>query len=174
MKDNFKVKLRSITTFIFDVDGVLTNGGVFMFPEQEPVRVFHSKDGFALQLAIRKGYRIAIITGGRSQGAIERLKAFGITDIYTRAHNKMDAYNDLIAIHNLEHHEILYMGDDLPDYEVMTRVGVACTPEDGAPELRTMADYVSPIKGGQGCVRDVIEQTLKVQEKWLPQSDWTW
>jgi 3-deoxy-D-manno-octulosonate 8-phosphate phosphatase (KDO 8-P phosphatase) len=174
MKTNYKISMRKITTFIFDVDGVLTNGGVFMFPGQEPVRMFNSKDGFALQLAIRKGFRIGVITGGRSEGVIERLKALGIIDIYTRAHNKIEAYRDFVAIHDLQDEEILYMGDDLPDYEVMQRVGVACAPNDAAPEILSIAHYVSPQAGGQGCARDVIEQTLKVQQKWLPQSDWTW
>lgn len=174
MKENYKISLRNITTFIFDVDGVMTDGGVFMFPDLEPVRKFDSKDGFALQFAIRKGYRIAIITGGKSSGVVERLKALGINDIYTRAHDKMEAYKDFIAIHNLNHEEILYMGDDLPDYEVMTRVGVATTPANGAAEVKAIAAYVSPFFGGQGCVRDVIEQTMKVQGKWLPESEWTW
>jgi 3-deoxy-D-manno-octulosonate 8-phosphate phosphatase (KDO 8-P phosphatase) len=174
MKENYKISLRNITTFIFDVDGVMTDGGVFMFPDLEPVRKFHSKDGFALQFAIRKGFRIGIITGGRSSGVIERLKALGINDVYTRAHDKMEAYRDFMAIHNLQPEEVLYMGDDLPDYEVMRRVGVAATPADGAPEIKAIASYVSPIKGGHGCVRDVIEQTMKVQDKWLPESEWTW
>lgn len=174
MKENYKISLRQITTFIFDVDGVLTDGSVFMFPSEDPIRKFHSKDGFALQFAVRKGFRIAIITGGRSEGVIERLKALGITDIYTRAHNKIEAYKDFMAIHNLKDAEVLYMGDDLPDYEVMRKVGVACTPADGAPEIKAIAAYVSPIKGGQGCVRDVIEQTMKVQGKWLPEDEWTW
>ncbi|MCH8555615.1 MAG: HAD hydrolase-like protein [Schleiferiaceae bacterium] len=174
MKENYKILLRNVKTFIFDVDGVLTDGGVFMFPGQDPIRKFNSKDGFAMQYAMRMGYKIAIITGGKSQGVVERLKLFGIHDIYTSAHNKIEPYNDLLACYDLDPASILYMGDDLPDFEVMTRVGVATTPADGAPELKAIAHYVSPITGGNGCVRDVIEQTMRVQEKWALPEHWTW
>jgi 3-deoxy-D-manno-octulosonate 8-phosphate phosphatase (KDO 8-P phosphatase) len=174
MKANYKSLLNQITTFVFDVDGVLTDGGVLLFPGQEPVRRFHSKDGFAMQLAIKKGYRIAVITGGRSQAVKERLEMLGIKDIWLSASNKIEKLEELIYMYDLKREEMLYMGDDLPDYEAMMRSGVACTPADGAPELKAIADYVSPKAGGMGCVRDVIEQTLKVQGKWMEPGDHEW
>lgn len=174
MKPNYKTLLNHVTTFIFDVDGVLTDGGVLLFPGQEPIRRFHSKDGFALQLAIKKGYRIAIITGGRSQAVKERMEMLGVKDIYLGASDKIENLEELIMMYDLKREEMLYMGDDLPDYEAMTRCGVACSPADGAPEIKAIADYVSPKNGGTGCVRDVIEQTLKVQGKWMEPGDHVW
>jgi 3-deoxy-D-manno-octulosonate 8-phosphate phosphatase (KDO 8-P phosphatase) len=174
MKPNYKSLLNHVTTFIFDVDGVLTDGGVLLFPGQEPIRKFNSKDGYALQLAIKKGYRIAIITGGHSEGVRERMQMLGITDIYLGASDKRERLEELIYMYDLKKEEMLYMGDDIPDLESMTMCGVACTPADGSPEIRAIADYVSPKSGGMGCVRDIIEQTLKVQGKWMENGDHVW
>lgn len=174
MKPNYKELLNHITTFIFDVDGVLTDGSVILLPGQEPIRTFDSKDAFAMQLAIKKGYRIAIITGGKSQTVKERMQFLGVTDIYLGASNKIEKLEELMYMHDLKKEEMLYLGDDLPDYEVMAACGVACTPSDGAPEIKAIADYVSPKNGGKGCVRDVIEQTLKVQSNWMQPGDHVW
>jgi len=174
MKPNYKELLNHVTTFIFDVDGVLTDGGVLLYPGEQPVRRFNSKDGFALQLAVKKGYRVAIITGGKSTGVKERMEMLGITDIYLSASDKIEKLEELIYMYDLKKEEMLYMGDDLPDYEAMAACGVACTPSDGAPEIKAIADYVSPKAGGTGCVRDVIEQTLKVQGKWMQPGDHVW
>jgi 3-deoxy-D-manno-octulosonate 8-phosphate phosphatase (KDO 8-P phosphatase) len=174
MKPNYKTLLNHITTFIFDVDGVLTDGGVLLLPGQQPVRRFHSKDGFALQHAIKAGYRVAVITGGRSEAVKERMQQLGVTDIYLGASNKIEQLEELMMMYDLTPEQMLYMGDDLPDYEAMTAVGVATTPSDGAPEIKAIADYVSPKAGGQGCVRDVIEQTLKVQGKWGEPGSHVW
>lgn len=174
MKPNYKELLNHITTFIFDVDGVLTDGGVLLFPGQEPVRRFNSKDGFVLQLAIKKGYRVAVITGGRSKGVKERMQMLGVTDIYLGADDKIDKLEELMHIYDLKKEEMLFMGDDIPDYEAMAACGVACCPSDGAPEIKAISDYVSPKAGGQGCVRDIIEQTLKVQGKWMEPGDHVW
>lgn len=166
MKPNYKKLLNHITTFVFDVDGVLTDGKIIVFPGQEPVRTFNIKDGFAIQKAVKKGYRIAVITGGRSQAVKERLNGLGVTDIYLNASNKIEQLEELIYLYNLKREEILYMGDDLPDLTVMKACGVAVSPADGAPEIKAIADYVSTITGGNGCVREIIEQTLRVQGKW--------
>ena len=171
---NYKTKLAQITTFVFDVDGVMTDGKVLILPGQDPIRVFHSKDGYALQLAIRLGYRVAIITGGTSEAVKERLQSAGVQDIWLGARHKEEALEELMLAYELRAEEIAYMGDDLPDYEVLTRVGLATCPHDAAPEIRHICDYISPIKGGEGCVRDLIEQTLKVQGKWNQASDRNW
>jgi 3-deoxy-D-manno-octulosonate 8-phosphate phosphatase (KDO 8-P phosphatase) len=174
MKSNYKELLNHITTFVFDVDGVMTDGSVILFPGQEPLRTFHSKDGFAIQKAVKKGYRVVIITGGKSQAVKERLQALGVTDIFLNASNKIEQIEELFLMYDLKKEEVLYMGDDLPDYEAMAACGVACTPYDGTPEIKAIADYVSPVSGGKGCVRDVIEQTLKVQGKWMQPGDHIW
>ena len=171
---NYKTKLVQISTFVFDVDGVMTDGKVLILPGQDPIRVFHSKDGYALQLAIRLGYRVAIITGGTSEAVKERLQSAGVQDIWLGARHKEEALEELMLAYELRAEEIAYMGDDLPDYEVLTRVGLATCPHDAAPEIRHICDYISPIKGGEGCVRDLIEQTLKVQGKWNQASDRNW
>jgi len=174
MKKNYKELLNHVKTFVFDVDGVLTDGTVQMIPGQQPVRTFHSKDGYILQLAIRKGYKIAIITGGKSLAVKERLEGLGVSDIYLGAYDKIEVYKEYEAIYNTPREEVLYMGDDIPDYEVLEYVGVATCPSDAVPEIKNICDYVSPKGGGQGCVRDVIEQTLKVQGNWMQPGDHTW
>jgi len=125
-------------------------------------------------LAVRNGIRMAIITGGTSPDVKERLQGVGIKDIYMRASQKMEAYEDLKMCYDLSDEEILYMGDDLPDYDVMEVCGLACCPQDAAPEIKAIADYVSPVNGGQGCVRDVLEQLLKIHGKWGRKEDRTW
>lgn len=174
MKQNYKELLNHITTFVFDVDGVMTDGSVLLVPGEQPYRTFHSKDGYALQLAMRKGYRIAVITGGSSEAVRERLIAAGVKDIWMRASDKKDAMEELFMMYDLKQEEVLYMGDDIPDYEALQMAGVACTPADGAPEIKAICDYVSPKQGGKGCVRDIIEQTLKVQDNWMKEGDHTW
>ena len=171
---NYKTKLHGISTFVFDVDGVFTNGQILILPGQEPIRTFHSKDGYALQVALRQGYRIAIITGGKSEAVKERFVSAGISDVWLGARHKEEALEELMLAYELKAEEIAYMGDDLPDYEVLTRVGLATCPHDAAPEIRRICDYISPINGGEGCVRDLIEQTLKVHGKWNLPSDRNW
>lgn len=171
---NYKETFKNITTVVLDVDGVLTNGEVLLLPGAHPVRQMHSKDGYALQLAVRNGIRVAIITGGSSTEVKNRLQGLGIKDIYLGASEKMDAYEDLKMCYDLNDEEILYMGDDLPDLDVMKQVALAAAPQDAAPEIKAIAHYVSPIEGGKGCVRDVIEQLLKIHNKWGRPIDRTW
>ncbi|QTN39476.1 HAD-IIIA family hydrolase [Cryomorphaceae bacterium] len=171
---NYKEHLKNITTFIFDVDGVLTDGRVFVTTEGEQYRNMNIKDGYALQLAVKKGYHVAIISGGNNEGVRVRLKGLGLTDIYLGQRHKMDAFEDLKAIYGLEADEILYMGDDIPDFEVMSQCGLATCPADAAPEIQKISDYVSPRGGGQGCARDVLEQVMKVQGKWMNGDGFEW
>lgn len=171
---NYKEIFKNITTVVLDVDGVLTNGDIILMPGMQPVRKMNAKDGYAMQLAVRNGIRMAIITGGKSPEVKERLQGLGITDIYLGASSKMESYEDLKMCYDLKDEEILYMGDDLPDYDIMKIVALAAAPQDAAPEIKSVADYVSPINGGKGCVRDVLEQLLKIQGKWARSEDRTW
>jgi 3-deoxy-D-manno-octulosonate 8-phosphate phosphatase (KDO 8-P phosphatase) len=167
MKENFPDILSKITTFIFDVDGVLTDGSVVLFPDGEQVRTMNIKDGFALQLAVKKGYKIAIISGGKSEAVKKRLQGLGIFDIYMGQSDKLDAYLELLSIYNLQPDEIAYMGDDLPDYQILEKVALKTCPADAANEILGLANYVSPYKGGEGCVRDIIEKVMRAQDKWF-------
>jgi 3-deoxy-D-manno-octulosonate 8-phosphate phosphatase (KDO 8-P phosphatase) len=171
---NYKEIFKNITTVVLDVDGVLTNGDIILMPGMQPVRKMNAKDGYAMQLAVRNGIRMAIITGGRSPEVKERLQGLGITDIYLGASSKMESYEYLKMCYDLKDDEILYMGDDLPDYDIMKIVALAAAPQDAAPEIKSVADYVSPVNGGKGCVRDVLEQLLKIQGKWARSEDRTW
>ncbi len=164
--ENFKQKLTRIKTLLFDVDGVLTNGQVFLMENGEFVRNMNSKDGYALQLAVKKGYRVAIITGGNSQVLKKALHALGIADVFLSQHDKLQCYKDYINEHSLNEEEILYMGDDLPDYEVMQRVGIASCPNNSAHEIKEISIYISNRNGGDGCARDIIEQVMRSQGKW--------
>lgn len=163
---NYKQLLPKIKTFIFDVDGVLTDGKILIHTDGELLRSFDTKDGYAMKCALVKGFKIAIITGGRNKAVQERFQELGIFDIYLNAHHKIEAYQDLIDNYELNPEEILYVGDDVPDIPVMEKVGVGCCPSDAATDVKEIADYISPKKGGAGCVREIIEQVLRVQGKW--------
>ena len=163
---SYKQILPNINTLIFDVDGVLTNGNITIMPNGELIREMNIKDGYALKTAVDKGLNICIISGGKNEGVRTRLANLGIKDIYLGAHNKTEQYNELVKKYDLEPENILYMGDDIPDYPVMKIVGMPCCPNDAAPEIQRISKYISNKKGGEGCVRDVIEQILRVQGKW--------
>ena len=164
---NYKALLPNITTFIFDVDGVLTNGKVLITSQGEMYREMDTKDGYALKCALVQGYRVCIISGGTNEGVRNRLKALGIYDIYLGAHHKQEPFQDLMDSYDLKPEEILYMGDDVPDIVVMEQVAVAACPNDAVSDVKEIANYVSHKKGGEGCVREIIEQTLRVQGKWI-------
>ena len=163
---NFKERLPKIKTFLFDVDGVLTNGTVQIMPNGEVVRNLNSKDGYAIQLAVKKGYRIAIITGGNSVAIKNTLQELGIKDVFLSQHHKETCYENYILEHSLKEDEIVYMGDDLPDYDVMKRVGIAACPNNSAHEIREISIYISNRNGGEACVRDIIEQVMRSQNTW--------
>lgn len=164
--ENFKQKLTKIKTFLFDVDGVLTDGKVLVMQNGEMLRNLNSKDGYALQLAIKKGYRIAIITGGNSLSVKTAMHNLGVQDVFLSQHDKLACYKDYLYTNDLKEEEILYMGDDLPDYEVMKRVGIAACPNNAAHEIKEISIYISNRNGGEACVRDVIEQVMRSQGTW--------
>lgn len=155
-----------IKSFVFDVDGVLTNGDLIILPNSVMARTMNVKDGYALQLAIKKGYPIAIISGGNSADVINRLNILGIEDVYMNVSNKIEALQIFIVKHQLNASEILYMGDDIPDVEVMNEVGLPCCPSDAVDEIKAISKYISTKAGGKGCVRDVIEKVLKLNNNW--------
>ena len=159
-------KFKSIRTFVFDVDGVMTDGSVLVFETGEQVRRMSTRDGYSLQLAIKKGYRVIVISGGDSEGVRQRLQYLGITDIFLNIHDKVDLLRRYAQDHGLDEQDILYMGDDIPDYSPMNYVGLACAPADAAPEIKHIAAYISSFPGGQGCVRDVVEKVLKLNGHW--------
>ncbi len=166
MKKNYKEYLKDITTFIFDVDGVLTDGSILVTTKGEMLRKMNVKDGYALKTALLKGYNICIITGGTNEGVKDRLKGLGITDIYLGAHHKADPLDEYLDIYGIPAEQVLYMGDDMPDIPPMKKVKLATCPQNAVAEVKTICDYVSHKNGGEGCVRDIIEQVLKVRGDW--------
>lgn len=171
MEKSYKEIMPQIDTFIFDVDGVLTDGNITIFPNGELIRQMNTKDGYALKTAVDLGYNVCIISGGTNEAVKSRLKGLGITDIYLGAHQKMEQLDEYLDIHDINPKNVLYMGDDIPDYPVMQMVGLAACPKDAVPEIQNISNYISQKRGGKGCVRDVIEQVLKVQDKWNIQFD---
>lgn len=163
---SYKVYLNHITTFIFDVDGVLTDGTVTITTNGELMRTMNTKDGYALKTAVDAGYKVCIISGGTNEGVRLRLRGLGITDIYLGAHNKVEQLEEYLDIYNIKPENVLFMGDDIPDYQVMKMVGLPCCPQDSVPEIKNISKYISHKNGGKGAVRDVIEQVMKVQGKW--------
>ncbi|SDS63732.1 3-deoxy-D-manno-octulosonate 8-phosphate phosphatase (KDO 8-P phosphatase) [Gillisia sp. Hel1_33_143] len=171
MEKNYKEYLNHIDTFIFDVDGVLTDGTIQISTEGELLRSMNIKDGYALKTAVKEGFTVCIISGGKNEGVRKRLRDLGITDIYLGVQDKVEVLDEFIDVYNLNKDNVLYMGDDIPDLHVMKLIGMPCCPQDAAPEVKEISRYVSHKKGGKGCVRDVIEQVLKVQGKWMNNTD---
>lgn len=171
MATSYKEIMNNIDTLIFDVDGVLTNGMITITTDGQMYRHMNIKDGYALRSAVLAGFNVCIISGGSNEGVRKRLEGLGITDIYLGAHQKMIQFEEYCAEKNIDNATILYMGDDIPDLPVMQQVALACAPQDAAPEIKDVAEYVSQIKGGDGCVRDVIEQVMRVQGKWTTQTE---
>ena len=159
-------QFRAITTFVFDVDGVLTDGNVYAFASGEQVRKMNTRDGFALQLAIKKGYRVAVISGGHSEGVASRLNKLGVQDIFMNVHDKQSVLLQYMADQAVTMKEVLFMGDDIPDYAAMKEAGLPCAPSDAAPEIKMAAKYICFTGGGAGCAREVIEKTLKLNDHW--------
>ncbi|MBO4481508.1 MAG: HAD hydrolase family protein [Bacteroidales bacterium] len=172
--DNYQTKLQHITTFIFDFDGVLSDGKIYVLPDGDQMRATDVKDGYALQYALRKGYHVAVISGGYSETMRLRYQSFTGMDIYLKVRDKVEAFHEYLKRYNLTPDEVMFVGDDIPDYKVMMLAGLKCCPADAAQEIRQIADYVSCCPGGRGCVRDVIEQTLKTQGKWFEDDACLW
>lgn len=159
-------RFKQIKTFVFDVDGVLTDGNLLVMEDGQMIRKMNIKDGYALQLAVRQGYHVLIISGGNSEAVRDRLNKLGIKDVFLRVENKKEKLAEYVLQNNLSWTEILFMGDDIPDYTVMQMVGLACSPADAAPEIKQISRYISPLNGGFGCARDVIEKVLKQHDNW--------
>jgi len=163
---NFKQLLKQVKAMVFDVDGVLTDGSLILMPDGDLVRVMNIRDGIVMKLAVKKGYHLCIITGGSNLAVKQRLNRLGITDVYLKTENKWEAMKEFMATYDLKPEEILYMGDDLVDHEVMSKIGVPVCPKDAVQEIKSLSIYVSEKDGGKGCVRDVVEQVMKVHGNW--------
>ncbi len=171
---NFKEELGKVKAFVFDVDGVLSSAKIYLYPDSELMRSMNIKDGFALQYAVRKGYPVCIITGGNSAAVEQRFRTLGIKDIYLKSRNKEEDLEDFLSGKDFGLENILYMGDDLPDYRVMKKVGFPTCPSDAVEEIKSISVYISDKAGGEGCVRDVIEQVLRLQGNWMHEEAFTW
>jgi len=167
MATSYKEKLKKVSTFMFDVDGVFTDSKVYLLPDGNQMRTMSIRDGYAVKFAINKGYRICIISGGNSEAVRSRFNLLGVEEVYIDVQDKEKIYAEILDKHGLKNEEILYMGDDLPDYEVIKKAGISCCPFDAVHEILNISDYISDRKGGNGCVRDIIEQTLRVQGNWF-------
>jgi 3-deoxy-D-manno-octulosonate 8-phosphate phosphatase (KDO 8-P phosphatase) len=171
MAKSYKELLNDITTFIFDVDGVLTDSSVHITSTGEMLRTMNIRDGYAMKAAVESGYNVCIISGGSNEGVRIRLRNLGITDIHLAAPDKVETFSEYTELYNIQAEQVLYMGDDIPDYHVMQRVGLPACPQDASPEIKAISKYISHRNGGHGAVRDVIEQVMKVQGKWMEYFD---
>ncbi len=163
----FKESLSKIKAFVFDVDGVFTDGGLYLFPDGEMVRKVNIKDGFAVKFAIEMGFKVAIISGGDSLAVKNRFLKLGVSDVYLPSENKWRDFQKFSSANQLKTDEILYMGDDIPDFEIMKSLPVTACPSDASIDIKRISAYISTFRGGEGCVRDIIEQVLRTHEKWL-------
>lgn len=167
MEKSYKTYLSQITTFVFDVDGVLTDGRVLITSEGDLLRTMNIQDGYAIKTAIQKEYNICIITGGTNEGVRQRLKGLGVKDINLGAHNKVEILEEYLESNHILPEHVLYMGDDIPDIPAMQQVKLACAPQNAAPEVKAICKYISHKNGGEGSVRDVVEQVLRARGDWF-------
>ncbi|HEX2969381.1 MAG TPA: HAD hydrolase family protein [Bacteroidales bacterium] len=171
---NFKEDLLRVRAFVFDIDGVLSMQTINLNTFGVPNRTINLRDGYALQLAVRKGYLVGIISGCSSKEYLRRLKLLGVKDVFLNCRSKMFQFNTFLKKHNLDNSEVLYMGDDIPDFEVMKVAGIPVCPSDADSEIKQISSYISDKKGGEGCVRDVIEQVLRLHNKWMDSDAFNW
>ena len=171
---NFKEDLARVKAFIFDIDGVLSLQTISLNSFGVPNRTVNLRDGYALQLAMKKGYHIGIISGSSSKDYQKRLKRLGVSDIYLKSRNKLDDFKGFLKKHGLDKSDVLFMGDDIPDFEVMKEAGIPVCPSDADSEIKQISSYISDKKGGEGCARDVIEQVLRLHNKWMDSDAFTW
>ena len=171
---NFKENLIKVKAFIFDIDGVLSLQTIGLNAFGVPNRTVNLRDGYALQFAVKKGYHIGVISGSSSKEYQRRLKLLGVKDIFLNSRSKLEHFNTFLKKYNLDRSEVLFMGDDIPDFEVMKEAGVPVCPSDADSEIKQVAVYISDKKGGEGCVRDVIEQVLRLHNKWMDSDAFSW
>lgn len=163
---NVLAEFKKVTTFVFDIDGVLTDSTVFLLGNGVQARRMNIKDGLGLRMAIKNGFRVVTISGAQSEPVVDRLKKLGVEEVHMSVGDKKRFMSEYVAKNNLKWEEVLYMADDLPDLDLMKMVGLPCCPADAVPEILELSKYISPVTGGCGCVRDVIQKVLKVQDKW--------
>ena len=163
---NHLERFRHIHTFFFDVDGVLTDNSILILEDGKLLRKMNIRDGYAIKRALGQGFRVCVISGGRSEGVRQRLLNLGVVDVYLGKEDKVETFDGLLDLYELDTEGNSYMGDRLPDYQVMRKVGLPACPADAVPEILEIAQYVSPFRGGDGCVRDVIEKVLRLKGKW--------
>jgi 3-deoxy-D-manno-octulosonate 8-phosphate phosphatase (KDO 8-P phosphatase) len=168
---NINYDLTKIKSFVFDVDGVLSPEAIPLHPTGEPMRIINTKDGYAMQLAVKNGFQLGIITGGDSNAIRIRFESLGFQHIYLKAKHKLDNFYDYLEKTGLKAEEVCYVGDDIPDYKIMKIVGLAACPADAVPEIKEIARYISRKTGGMGVGRDIIEQVMKAQGKWMQGDD---
>ncbi|HMM11859.1 MAG TPA: HAD-IIIA family hydrolase [Bacteroidales bacterium] len=171
---NYKALLRNITTFVFDYDGVMTDGVIVLNNDGEPLRTANVKDGYALQLIRKLGYNIAIISGGYSPSMLRRFESLSIENVFLGVSDKLEVFEQFLQQNGIKPAEVVYMGDDIPDYRPMKLAGVPVCPADAAEEIKSISVYISHYRGGHGCVRDIIEQVLKVQGRWMSDEAHQW
>ncbi|OFY73100.1 MAG: 3-deoxy-D-manno-octulosonate 8-phosphate phosphatase [Bacteroidetes bacterium RBG_19FT_COMBO_42_7] len=171
---NFKEDLAKVKAFVFDIDGVLSLQTIGLNAFGVPNRTVNLRDGYAVQLAVKKGYFVAVISGSNSKEYMKRLKQLGVKDVYLNSRSKLEHFNTFLRKHDLDKNDVLFMGDDIPDYEVMKVAGVPVCPADADSEIKQVALYVSDKRGGEGCVRDVIEQVLRLHNKWMDTEGFIW
>ena len=171
---NFKEDLVKVKAFIFDIDGVLSLQTISLNSFGVPARSVNLRDGYALQLAVKKGYFVGVISGCKSKEYQRRLKTLGVTDVYLGCASKSESFSNFLEKHNLSSENVLYMGDDIPDYHVMKMAGIPVCPADADSEIKQISYYISDKKGGQGCVRDIIEQVLRLHNNWMDSDAFTW
>ena len=171
---NYKALLKKVTTFMFDYDGVMTDGKVILQHNDPPLRTANVRDGYVLQLAVKLGYNVVVISGGFSKSMENRFDTLNIRDAFTGVKNKVEVFEKYVREKNIDKQQVIYMGDDIPDIPVMKKVGIPVCPADAAEEVKAVSIYISDKKGGEGCVRDIIEQVMKVQGKWMTPEAFTW
>jgi len=171
---NFKEDLARVKAFVFDIDGVLSLQTISLNAFGVPNRTVNLRDGYAIQLAVRKGYHVAVISGSNAKEYIRRMKGLGVSDVYLNSRSKTEHFGNFCRKHDIDPSDVLYMGDDIPDYGVMKMAGIPVCPADADSEIRNVASYISDKRGGEGCVRDVIEQVMRLHDKWMDKDAFSW
>lgn len=174
MTKNYKAQLKDIETFVFDIDGVFTDNIVYLTSDGEQMRTANVRDGYAVQLAVKKGLRIVILSGGKNEIVRKRFESLGVKDIFLGSSEKLPILEKYLSNNNISAEKVCYMGDDIPDLPVLHAVGLKTCPADAVPEIKEICDYISDRKGGHGCVRDILEQTLKIKNLWLDADGHIW
>ncbi len=171
---NYKALLQEVNTFIFDYDGVMTDGKIVLMEEGQPLRMANVKDGYVLQLVVKLGFNVVIISGGFSRSMENRFESLGIENVYLGVKNKEVILKKYLDKNGIDPKHVVYMGDDIPDFNVMKMIGIPVCPADAAEEIKNISIYISDRNGGEGCVRDIIEQVLKVQGRWMSEEAYSW